>query len=235
MRCERAQELFSDYHEGSVQTALLVPLENHLSTCPACRAELEGLKDLWGMLDRAPVVEPPAEFRAIVWRKIEADQQKEVVKARPSMAFNWRSLFARPNLGWAMAVLVVIVLAGVAVPGRYSQAGQWFPWSLFRASDSAGSGLVISNPEVSHTGAVSTLVIPLNNTTDKALSVEFDVLNGPVEDDGKATEFTIPAGSHTDVTLGRLTQSTWTSPIRVQASWEQDGVKQAKTLEVSTP
>jgi hypothetical protein len=196
---------------------------------------LDGLKDLWGMLDRAPVVEPPVEFRAIVWRKIEADQQKQRVKPRPTVAFNWRSLFARPNLGWAMALLLVVVLAGVAVPGRYSQAGQWFPWSLFRASDNVAIGLQISKPMVSGTGAASTLVVPLTNTSDKALRVEFDVLNGPVEEGGKATELTIPAGAKVDVTLGRLTQPTWVDPIRVRASWDQDGVKQTKTLEVSTP
>jgi hypothetical protein len=79
MLCERAQELFSDYHEGSVKPAMLVPFESHLHECADCRTRLDGVRDVWEMLDSAPYVEPPVGFHAAVWARIDA---MEAEKAR---------------------------------------------------------------------------------------------------------------------------------------------------------
>jgi len=136
MRCERARELFSDYCEGSIQGALRVPLEQHLNTCSACSDEVAGLRMVWGLLDSMPSVEPPADFRETVWRRIGAYEAEHV---RRGLLVGWdlRALLRRPALGWAAAALLIVALAGVAIPGRYSAAGFHFPWSLFRPAPAA--------------------------------------------------------------------------------------------------
>ncbi len=72
MRCEDVCAVFSDLYDETLSGAPLVTVTQHLSTCPACRAEwtafrkaMQGLADLRG-------AEPSSDFAARVRRRIEA-------------------------------------------------------------------------------------------------------------------------------------------------------------------
>src|SRR5258708_5911317 len=113
MKCETAQELFSDYCEGALQRAMTLTLENHLGECSLCRSEVEGLKIVWATLDAAEVIDPPANFRETVWAKIAAHEEQAASSRPARMGFKLQSLFTKRSLAWAGAALVVFVLAGI--------------------------------------------------------------------------------------------------------------------------
>src|SRR5688572_31789011 len=123
MRCESAQELFSEYCDGGIQEALRVPLESHLSTCDRCNDEIESLRHVWKVLDAAPLVEPPAGFRAAVWQRIDAQETAKAGLTWAQRIFpDWKAAFGRRPLAWAVAAGLLLVVASVVVPGEYSPA-----------------------------------------------------------------------------------------------------------------
>src|SRR5258707_8445859 len=113
MKCETAQELFSDYCEGALQRAMTLTLENHLVECSQCRSEVEGLKIVWATLDAAEVIEPPANFRETVWAKIDAHEKQAAISRPSRVGFSLKSLFTKRAFAWAGAALVIFVLAGI--------------------------------------------------------------------------------------------------------------------------
>src|SRR5438552_17907142 len=99
MRCERARDLFSDFCEGSLRGGLLVTLEGHLKGCNQCTTEVDELRKVWSILDDAPSVEPPSNFRAVVWQKIDELENSRLKSRR--RVFDWRTMLARPAFGLA--------------------------------------------------------------------------------------------------------------------------------------
>jgi anti-sigma factor RsiW len=65
MSHDEASELLGAYALDAVDGAELVDLEEHLATCPRCRAELDGLREAAGALGNS--VEPPPEE---LWSRI---------------------------------------------------------------------------------------------------------------------------------------------------------------------
>ncbi len=219
MRCERVQELFSDYYEDGVPAALVIPLENHLHECDSCREEFDGLKRVWPILDAAPVVSPPDNFRATVWQRIEAQEAAKRETSRKSVfGFDWRALFPRPALGWATAVLAVIVLSGVVVPGVYTPARLWLPWSAFSTRQETPPAPVrVGQPTVFDGPAGAILKIRVQNPGRTPVIVDVKVESGAVDKD--RVTFSAPSGADgwfvvTGVKAGE------TQPIRVNTSWK---------------
>ena len=58
--CRRAEELFSDHREGSLDPVMQADLEAHLAGCAACRELRETLDDVLSALGGISVLEPPA-------------------------------------------------------------------------------------------------------------------------------------------------------------------------------
>lgn len=59
MNCPRAEELFSDYREGSLAAPLARELENHLDECAACRELYRAFLDVTEALGALSVPAPP--------------------------------------------------------------------------------------------------------------------------------------------------------------------------------
>ncbi|HXG24144.1 MAG TPA: zf-HC2 domain-containing protein, partial [Chthonomonadales bacterium] len=172
MLCERAEELYSDYIDGTIQKSLVVPLESHLKECANCRTQVEELRRVWKVLDVAPVVEPPADFRKEVWRRIDAAAQ--VRQPRPRL--HWRALFTRPVLGWAAAALLLVVLAGVVVPGKYKSAWMLWPSSWFSSREKAAWNITVGQPQMVEINGQPHLQLPLTSQMREPV----DVLVEPV-------------------------------------------------------
>jgi hypothetical protein len=131
MLCERARNLFSEYCEGAMQPALAVVLESHLQACEACRNEMEGVRAVYAALNEAPLVEPPADFRLRVWEKIDARLSAPEPARAGWRSFDWRAVLMPRRLAMGVAAAAAFFVLGVVAPGRYTQAGLYFPWSLF--------------------------------------------------------------------------------------------------------
>jgi hypothetical protein len=185
MLCERAQELFSDYHEGAVKTAMKVPFEGHLEQCSECRMRLDGMREIWTMLDRAPIVEPPPDFRAAVWARIDAMEAEKARRKQPVIRFDWRTLFRPATLGWAAAALVIVMLAPVVIPGTRSTASLWFPWSMVYSR--SAPGVSVGEPQITTKDGQRWIDLRVSNSGTAPSHVEFRVpgSSGPVAIDAQ--------------------------------------------------
>jgi hypothetical protein len=129
MKCDRAQELFSDYFEGNLERPMAFTLEHHLSECPACERDFQKFSDAWAMLDAIPEVEVPLGFRASVMERIEA---QEAARKQKAWSIDLSKVFGagvklRPVAALAAVALFAVMLVqhpqtssidtGKAIPG----------------------------------------------------------------------------------------------------------------------
>lgn len=180
MRCERAQELFSEYCEGAIQAALRVPLESHLAACARCREEVDGLRHVWTVLDSAPRMEAPAGFRASVWQRIDSQETSRSSRSwLQGILPQWKDAFMRRPYAWAAGAGILLVLASAVVPGRYTPAGLLA--GLFRSDNR--SQFVAALPQIAPGGEI-TVPLTLQNSEGKvdshSVPIQVRVLSGPV-------------------------------------------------------
>jgi hypothetical protein len=112
MRCQQALDRLSDYIEGAVSPPMQIALENHFAECPSCARELASLRECLSLLQQLEPVDPPADFRAKVWARIEAQEQAAVPW--------WRALLDRPaqrvRVAATAVALVVFTAAALLLP-----------------------------------------------------------------------------------------------------------------------
>jgi hypothetical protein len=219
MRCDSARELFSEYTEGSIQAALRIPLETHLSECGDCRAEAEGLREVWSMLDSAPVMDAPADLRAVVWARIDA---RATARTRRSFRPAWGGLFTRRVAGWGIALLVVVALASVSLPGKYSPASFFFSfWGRHNTSISVSMG---TPTHITQPGS-NVVTVPLQWTGDKPENFSVSVERGSaaVKETGKdSIQLELRPGAAGENIVLRL-------------QWTDNGAPVTRTLTVPNP
>jgi len=115
MQCEKVREQFADYVIDRLEEPLGQDVAAHLTSCAACRTELDELKTVWTQLGNVPASEPGADLRARFDLMLEAYQnglQRPVVPAR--MVRMWqRPMF---EFAAAAAVLVLGIFIGSRMP-----------------------------------------------------------------------------------------------------------------------
>src|SRR5689334_7077850 len=110
MHCERAQESFSDYIEGSLDRRSTLAMEAHLAACRHCMSDVDGLRQTWVDLSAVPVTPPPPGLaeQTIAAIRREHDRARDVTVSRPSMMDWLRSLTpARAAFATGLATLIV--------------------------------------------------------------------------------------------------------------------------------
>ena len=172
MLCERAQELFSEYCEGTLPAALTVPFESHLQVCGTCRTSLESLKSLWPTLGDMQFVEPPADFRARVWQRIEEAQAASAPRraSKTPWRIDLRSLLTPRGLRWAGAAAALVLIALLIVPIAVTPARLVFPWSVLLAS-SKGWSVNPAHAKLELRGGRYTLVVPVRSVARSEVPV----------------------------------------------------------------
>ena len=118
MKPERAQELYSEYAEGTLTPALRQALEQHFDADPAARADYAQFAQIFALLAQpaGQEVEVPLGFRAKVLERVAAQQEQR--EAAPHAA-GWLGWFTPPAhrraTGGALAALAAVVIGGVVV------------------------------------------------------------------------------------------------------------------------
>jgi len=114
MKCEHAQEFFSDYIEASLDKPSMVSLEAHLMACASCREGVEGLRQTWTALKAVPEIEPPKD---LAWRVLTQLQQEraerlEAERKRTNPFFGWLQSLT-PGAAFGYAVVVALLFIGL--------------------------------------------------------------------------------------------------------------------------
>jgi hypothetical protein len=140
MKCDTAQQVFSDYLEETIERPLALTFEHHLSQCDECQRAYGDFRSTWRVLESFPVMEAPSGFRESLISRVQA-QQDAKSQAADVRRFSLRSVFgARVPIrafAWAMSVLILAVLLVNVSPGvfqstltgplggSYPLAGSW--------------------------------------------------------------------------------------------------------------
>ena len=119
MKTERAQELYSDYAEGTLTPALRQALEQHFDADPEARADYARFSAVYSLLEASAVEEmdAPLGFRAKILERVAAQQdQREGSAVRRTGWLGWLVPPAhRRATGGALAALAAVVVAGILV------------------------------------------------------------------------------------------------------------------------
>jgi hypothetical protein len=129
MKCENAQEFFSEYIEASLDKPSTVALEAHLTACGSCRRGLEGLRQTWDAFKAVPEVEPPKDlaWKVMVQLQKERLERLEAQRKRTNPFVGWLQSLT-PGAAFGYAMLVALLLVGAAFPLRGHMAGVAFNW-----------------------------------------------------------------------------------------------------------
>lgn len=109
MKCEKAQELFSDYLEGTLERPMAVAVERHMAECPECELSFVSFKTTWEMLSSLPAVEPPPGFATQVVMAVQM-QREDARRSRSRWQTIWSDIFASrvPVKAFAAAAAVFL-------------------------------------------------------------------------------------------------------------------------------
>ncbi len=73
MRCEDIVQQISDYLDGALDQGATKTLEQHLSTCEACRDELEAVRQTIALMNDIDEVAPPTDLLDRIHAQIEQE------------------------------------------------------------------------------------------------------------------------------------------------------------------
>lgn len=124
MNCERAQEFYSDYVEGTLSASVRAALQRHLAACAECRQAMEAFRATWEGLDAVPPVEPPPDLAWRVLHQLRQQRLERIAAARRRPPSWWERIAAWRPLPVAMATaLATLLIVGLLGWPRYGV--QW--------------------------------------------------------------------------------------------------------------
>lgn len=126
MNCQRVQDLFIDYQDGTLAADDSVALRTHLASCPTCQREWSALQEITRKLDTLPAAEEPSpRLREQFYAMLETHQRAAdsvspfaLAKGRLDRFFA-ALLPSTPALQFAGALAVLAV--GIFTGARYLQ------------------------------------------------------------------------------------------------------------------
>jgi anti-sigma factor RsiW len=98
MKCEEVSKELIGYLDRRANSAERKQVEEHLTTCAACRSRAEEFRNVWTVLEELPAIEPSFGFDAHARQRVAAEP-------RPQW-FGW--LVPQPRLAFAMALLFAL-------------------------------------------------------------------------------------------------------------------------------
>ena len=112
MNCGKVLSRLHAYLDGEVPAKLMREIEQHLSTCPACRSQAERIRQVHDMLEDLPIPRLPQEFAS----RLMTMARREVLfakKSKPLFPLHWQPIQWLLDLSAPMrlAACVVVFLA----------------------------------------------------------------------------------------------------------------------------
>jgi anti-sigma factor RsiW len=77
MTCERMEPQLIAYLDGRASARERGEVEQHLSSCTACRARVEEFRGIWSLLDEVPAADPSPWFDARLRQRIAAEPRPQ--------------------------------------------------------------------------------------------------------------------------------------------------------------
>lgn len=120
MNCQRVQDNFIDYQDGSLPADESAQIRTHLASCPVCQREWSALQEITRKLDTLPVAEPSPQLRENFYAMLEnaqreADAPSPFALARSRIDRFFAALLPdQPALQFAFALTLLVggLLAG---------------------------------------------------------------------------------------------------------------------------
>jgi len=113
MNCDKAQEVFSDYLEGTIEPPLALAVRHHLSECAECDEAYQRFRAAWEVLESVPMVDVPVGFHRKLMAHVE--ECRPPVR-RPLLGVDWSSIFTtRVSVRAFAAGVAVAVFAAMLV------------------------------------------------------------------------------------------------------------------------
>lgn len=110
MKCEDVSRALIAYLDRRTNSAERRVVEDHLVACETCRGRAEEFRELSGILDEMPVIEPSFGFDARVRQRVAAEPRRQWL--------GW--LVPQPRLALSMALLVALCVWIVKLPRQGS-------------------------------------------------------------------------------------------------------------------
>jgi len=113
MNCADFEILLCDYLDGTLDVGRSIEIERHRQSCASCAALAADIRSAMGLMERAAVVEPPAE---LLTRILHVVPGNNAAGKRPWWRKRWLEPILQPRyaMGMAMTVLSFSMLARFA-------------------------------------------------------------------------------------------------------------------------
>jgi hypothetical protein len=183
MNCQRVQDQFLDYQEGTLAPDASAEVRAHLASCPACQREWSALQEITRKLDQLPAAEPSARMREQFYAMLEthqreADAPSPFALARSRIDRLCAALLpARPAL---QAAFALALLAGGLVAGARFLAPA--PDSAPAADPAARAELAALRAQVDGMGRLVTYSLLQQKSTSERLQSVLATLDLPSPD-----------------------------------------------------
>lgn len=125
MNCQRAQDQFIDYQDGTLLPDVAAQLRAHLASCPTCQREWSALQEITRKLDLLPAEQPSPRLRENFYAMLETHQRDAdapspfaLAKSRLDRFFE-AILPTQPALQFAFAL--TLLAAGIFAGARFLQ------------------------------------------------------------------------------------------------------------------
>lgn len=76
MNCKTVEKYSIAYVDGRIDSGKRRQMEAHLAECPACRERTREFRQIWGILEEAPIMRPSAGFDALVRARVAEEASR---------------------------------------------------------------------------------------------------------------------------------------------------------------
>jgi anti-sigma factor RsiW len=127
MSCERIQDRFADYLTGDLNEGARREIQDHISSCAACRTEIENLTAIWAKLGVLPQAQPSGDLRHRFYSMLEAYKNEMdaagKTSARARLLSRWREWFTFRRPAFAASFSTFLLLMGIGTGWLVSGSG----------------------------------------------------------------------------------------------------------------
>jgi anti-sigma factor RsiW len=127
MNCEKVLSRLHAYLDGEVPAKLLRQVEEHLSSCPSCRSQVERIRQVQDMIEGLSVPPLPLEFAARIMTKAQWEvsfaTEKRSFFSLDWQPFQWLVDLSAPMRMATCAVVFLACLLGMSMSKELSLSG----------------------------------------------------------------------------------------------------------------